>query len=268
MSFGIMGLSAAFAKAGCAHKKKNVLRVVGGTADPTIMGLSCVGNIIITSTKNGETIVRSYANLSDTQVSVLADANTEIIIEGDVTLFRNARDYGGWVGFTSITEFDCSKSALLESVILCKCTSLTSLNLSANTALTSLDCRDCTGLTALDLSANTALTSLHCGACTGLTTLDLSANTALTSLECYACTGLTTLDLSANTALTSLVIGGSESITTIKYPATNEDVSTVIADVITDATAADGTVYTDSAGAYYSTIATAATAKGWTIEQL
>ena len=30
----------------------------------------------------------------------------------------------------------------------------------------------------------------------------------------------------------------------------------------------DGTVYTDSAGAYYSTIADAATAKGWTIEQL
>ena len=42
----------------------------------------------------------------------------------------------------------------------------------------------------------------------------------------------------------------------------------MIATAITDTTAADGTVYTDSAADYYSTIADAATAKGWTIEQL
>ena len=39
-------------------------------------------------------------------------------------------------------------------------------------------------------------------------------------------------------------------------------------DAITNATAADGTVYTDNAADYYSTISDAATAKGWTIEQL
>lgn len=61
---------------------------------------------------------------------------------------------------------------------------------------------------------------------------------------------------------------GSESLKEIKYAATNEDVSTAIADAITNATAADGTVDTDSEGAYYSTIADAATAKGWTIEQI
>ena len=71
-----------------------------------------------------------------------------------------------------------------------------------------------------------------------------------------------------NTALTSLNCSNCPALVSISYPATNEDVATAIADAITNATAADGTVYTDSQGAYYSTIETAATAKGWTIEQI
>ena len=93
-------------------------------------------------------------------------------------------------------------------------------------------------------------------------------NTALTELHCDSCRALTTLDVSKNTALTELYCSSCDKLVSISYPATNEDVSTAIAGAITDATAADGTVYTDSEGAYYSTIADAATAKGWTIEQL
>ena len=115
---------------------------------------------------------------------------------------------------------------------------------------------------------NTALTSLNCSNCPALATLDLSTNTALTSLDCSSCPALATLDLSTNTALTYLNCSNCPALVSISYPATNEDVSTAIAGAITDADAADGTVYTDSAAAYYSTIATAATTKGWTIEQI
>jgi hypothetical protein len=118
------------------------------------------------------------------------------------------------------------------------------------------------------LSTNTALTNLSCNSCYALQELNLSTNTALTNLNCHSCSALQELNLSTNTALTSLDCSSCSALQIIYYPATNEDVSTAIADEITAATAADGTVYTDSNADYYSTIADAATAKGWTIEQL
>jgi hypothetical protein len=98
--------------------------------------------------------------------------------------------------------------------------------------------------------------------------LDLSKNTALDYLDCSNWPGLTTLDLSKNTALTSLNCYGCAALDSIKYAAGNEDVATSIAELITANEALDGTVYTDSEGEYYSTIADAATAAGWTIAQL
>ena len=93
-------------------------------------------------------------------------------------------------------------------------------------------------------------------------------NTALTQLNCNSCYALTALDVSKNTALTQLDCNNCAKLVSISYPATNEDVSTAVAGAITAADATDGTVYTDSAATYYSTIADAATAKGWTIEQI
>ena len=115
---------------------------------------------------------------------------------------------------------------------------------------------------------NTAITMLSCNYCYTLTALDVSKNTALTTLDCSNCYALTALDLSKNTAITELSCDSCAKLVSISYPATNEDVSTAIANAITAADVADGTVYTDSEGAYYSTIADAATAKGWTIEQI
>ena len=95
-----------------------------------------------------------------------------------------------------------------------------------------------------------------------------SDNAALTWLNVDHCFRLSSLDISRNTALTFLSCDGCYGLTEIKYPATNSSVSTSIANAITNAAAADGTVYTDSAADYYSTIATAANNKGWTIAQL
>ena len=103
-----------------------------------------------------------------------------------------------------------------------------------------------TELSSVSVGDNSILKTLSIALNENIEELDLAANTQLQTLYCNSCTGLTD----------------------ISYPATNEDVSTAIAGAITDADAADGTVYTDSAAAYYSTIADAATAKGWTIEQI
>ena len=58
-----------------------------------------------------------------------------------------------------------------------------------------------------------------------------------------------------------------ESVNTIKCKADNQIVCNGIAAAISYATGT-GTLYTDSAGAYFSTLDDAASDKGWTIEQL
>jgi hypothetical protein len=65
-----------------------------------------------------------------------------------------------------------------------------------------------------------------------------------------------------------LTCNGCAALDSIKYAAENEGVAESVADLITANEALDGTVYTNNAGTYYSTIADAATAAGWTITQL
>ena len=200
--------------------------------------ITCTDEITITYISGGVKKTDTYSGLSSTLVSIPCDANTQVVITG------------------AVEDIDLSMQAYLISAKI------------KNTALTYLNCYNCPALATLDLSTNTALTSLDCSSCPALAALDLSTNTALQSLDCYNCPALAALDLSTNTALTYLNCSNCPALAEIKYAAGNEDVSTAIAQAITDATAADGTVYTDSAGAYYSTIATAATTKGWTIEQI
>ncbi|MBO4693431.1 MAG: hypothetical protein J5659_03435 [Clostridia bacterium] len=63
-------------------------------------------------------------------------------------------------------------------------------------------------------------------------------------------------------------LGTYTGVTTIKYPASDSAITTKIADIITNAIAADGVVYTDMNGTYYNLIEDAAGNKGWTVEQL
>ena len=170
------------------------IKVLFPYANPIIGSVSGNDDITVTSIKNGEKISNTYFNPDELAVSVQADANTWVIITGE------------------ITSFDCNNYYVSK---------LTAAN---NTALTSLDCSNCPGLTALDLSTNTALTYLDCSNC-------------------------------ADVAI-------------ISYEAENEDVTNSLTQLITANEVLDGTVYTDSAGTYYSTIADAATAAGWTIAQL
>ena len=108
-------------------------------------------------------------------------------------------------------------------------------------AITWLYC-DNNQLTALDVSKNVSLTELNCNS-NQLTALDVSKNTALNYLECYA-----------NQLITTLSIASAYG---------NASVSTALATLITDATSTTGTlkIY----GGDNTTVHTAATTKGWTV---
>ena len=247
---GIMGDSALFAQlAGRGGRKMPVIKFTSSSDDPYIQSLSCNGTITIESTKDGQPVVETYKDLNLITVNVQADADTEIKISGHVTdLYFTAyseedKDYSG---FTDLSSLDLSETNVLKALSVDYNSGLEELDVTHNTNLQTLIYGDMENLTGIDISKNTKLTYLYCAYCEGITELNLAANTALQYLNCNSCT----------------------SLSDISYSATNNYVSTAIAGAITNAAAADGTVYTDSEGAYYSTIADAATAKGWTIEQL
>ena len=205
--------------------------------DPEIISITGT-DIVVKTIKSGVAHEDTYASLSGDTLSISADKNTEIVIVG------------------SIISLELGTNSYFSSI------------LAQNTSVTNFDCSDSYALQELNLSGNTALTNLECYRCYSLKKLDFSENTTLDSVDCGNDFALRELNLSKNTALTNIDMTGCDAIQVIYCLATNENVSDAIANAITNATAADGTVYTDSAGAYYSTIADAATAKGWTIEQL
>ena len=246
-----MGLSAIMDSVfGRGGRKKPVIKFTSSANDPFVQSLTCKGTITIESIKDGNPVVETYSNLTDTLVNIQADANTEITITGNVikldfAVYNDDPDVDDYEGCFNISTVEVSECRILKSLAVPYCKNITELNLAANTALQYLDCGS-TSITELNLAANTALQTLNCNGCTSITGLNLAANTALQTLYCNGCT----------------------SVSNISYPATNSSVSTAIAGAITKATSSDGTVYTDSAAAHYSTIADAATAKGWTISQL
>ena len=247
-----------FLNNGGNRKAKDGIMLWYAGKNPYIAGVTCTGAITIHSTYNGIATTETYTDLNNAAIAIKADPNTEVYIEGEVTSMSN---------YSSEKRIRCYNTAL-TTLNCSSCPGLTDLNLSANTALTTLNCYSCPGLTNLNLSANTALTSLNCNSFPGLTNLNLSANTALTTLYCYYCPGLTNLNLSANTALTSLSCEYCYYVNTIYAIARNNGVAKKIESAIQSAFATNGTLYINSSDTYASTVISAATAKGWTVENL
>ena len=228
----------------CAGAKLyNVINATFFTANPTITEITCTGDIQVHTIYNGLATTEIYSNLTDTAVSLKADAETLVRIVGDVTAITFPYD-GHYPG-------DTSGQPRLKTIITANCRSLKSLTV-----------KSALNLTSLDLSKNTALTYLDCSYCK-ITSLDLSKNTALTSLYCRECTGITSLDLSKNTALTTLDCTSCTSLTSLRCNAYNEGVTSNLSAEITNATSTTGTVTVFAPLTYASTIKTAATTKGW-----
>lgn len=205
---GVMGNSAIFAQqAGRGGRKIPEISFTSTSDDPFIQSLSCNGQIIIESIKDGAPVINKYYNLDKVMVEIEADSDTIVSIRGYVTellfsVYNDDPDIDDWEGCFDIATINTSNNAILKKLSIALCESIEEL----------------------DLAANTQLQTLYCNSCTGLTS--------------------------------------------ISYPATNSNVSTSVANAITNASSSDGTVYTDSSGDYYNTIETAATAKGWTVEQI
>ena len=231
-------LSPAFLQAAGNTKLFTGVKLFTLAKDPTFSSVSCNGEITVTSIKNGTKHVDTYTDLNEDALNISADANTWITIEGAL-----------------IGDWEMGADYFSKMV-------------ATNTALTSLSCSDCSALQELNLSTNTALTSLSCNGCYTLQELNLSTNTALTSLDCSDCSALQELNLSTNTALTTLNCTSCKKVESISTLCNNSTVATAIAGIISNADENAGVVKTNSDGDYYSTIETAATAKGWTVEPL
>ncbi|MBO5933027.1 MAG: hypothetical protein J6Q19_04805 [Bacteroidaceae bacterium] len=93
--------------------------------------------------------------------------------------------------------------------------------------------------------------------------LDVSSCNTLRSIFGYF-ESLTMLKIGDNLGLTEATFGECEKLKTIYYPAINQNVAEALVTAISYAPA-NGTLYTDANGAYYSTLEAAAQANNWTI---
>ena len=152
-----------------------VMRMTTSVVDQQFFEFSANGVVYIDSIKNGVKVRQTLVSPSYESVTIQNDANTEIVVWGEVTKLNAGDDAN---------------------------TGLTSLDLSKNTALTDLYCSNCTGLTSLDVSKNTALTILSCNGCTGLTSLDVSNTSKINDGDIFTAisTNLKTLKVAGTSA--------------------------------------------------------------------
>lgn len=248
-------LSPAFLQAACAkaQSKVNVIMLNGVMQDPIINSLTCVGEITIESVKNGEPVTETYSDLTTAQVSIQADADSDVVIKGDVTVVEIGEQAEGY-----IKDLVCAKQYVLRT------NALTHIGYISGTAADG----DTSSVEDIDASGCENLEYIACPGCTEMTVLNLTGCSHLEDLICGNCSSLTELDLSACPGIQGVACVGCTALVSILYNASTDDVTTYLADAITAATADNGVLHTDSEGAYYQTLADAATAKGWTIEQL
>ena len=205
--------------------------------------LSASGLVIIESVQGGEKVREMYSALNETNVTINADADTEVVVYGSVTKFTSFTTYP----HNTIKSLDVSKNTALTDLYCGGCTGITSLDVSKNTALTNLYCYGCTGITSLDLSKNTALTTLDCSGCTGLTSLDLSKNTALTNLNCNGCQNLLMLNIK-NTALLEsgeILDQSMANLTTLQVAGTSAWAYELVESWLSDFAPDNGMIYVD-----------------------
>lgn len=195
----------AFLQAACAHaapeppvEENTIIIRLNSSGSFTLSDVSCSGQITIKSISGGAETIKTGQDLEEENISSSADANTDIIITGDVEILSLSP-----MGFQNkVIVFDASK-----------CNSLQRATIG--------------------------------GTQTSLKTLGLPSS-------CTYFLGPTS----------------ASAISSITYPASNSSIASTLSGYINNSSVNNGTLYTDSEGEYYSTIADAATAKGWTIEQL
>lgn len=237
------------------------IKLVSAFNDPVIDVISG-SNIVVSSFKNGEKHTDTYATLSGQNLSITADENTEIIITGDITDIKLSDGDDVQFVYAEISRTNCTTIDFNSCFALKK--AIINSNYSASIVYFSKDYL----LSNVELSDNPNLTSIDFQDCYTIKEIDISESPLVDSLQLYYCMSLEKLIVGRNAVLSSMDVDNVDRVNYLLYGAENEDGSTYLAQIIENSVYTNGTVYTDSQGAYYSTIETAATAKGWTIEQL
>lgn len=189
----------AFLQSACAHAQKPNEIVAHYINNPAMKGIYIwgIGEICVKYMEGGIQKTATFNNPDDEPFGdgIVFDANSDLIIQGDVTRFGIGRPN--------------------------------------NTSLYSVDTSKCHSLLAIN--------DINDDACE---------------------------IIKLNSELTELYVGNLKKISAFYYAANNSAVTDIVKSAITYSTINNGVLHTDSNGAYYTTLAAAATAKGWTIEQL
>lgn len=173
---------------------------VSSSGSPKIHQLSCTGEIIVMSIYQGQPVETTYQDLDQEELSIQADANTEIAIVGNVTEISD---------IDVLTSIDLRACRSLQSLSISS-EELDRINLAGCRQLETLNLAGCTGLTVLDLSQNVLLQSIDLSGCTGLLKLDVTMLSELQSIDVSGCTSLLYLDLTKTKKLSSLNIDGTQ----------------------------------------------------------
>ena len=119
--FGILGLGSAFINAAGRGGKKTEEYIIfkGSTADPSLWNFSGTGEVVIESIKSGQPVVQTFTNpdFEEAGIAIQADANTDIIIKGIVTVISFTDD-----AWTDLTYIDLTHAKSLERFDCVDCT--------------------------------------------------------------------------------------------------------------------------------------------------
>lgn len=202
--------------------------------------ITCSGNIIVTSVKNGDNITTEYSNLTNQNISFENDANTSVSIKGNVLILT------GGTGPFRLQDVD-------------------SITLSNAVHLTDINCFN-SKIASIDTGSAPNLKRINFGSCTNLQQVDFSQNKKLEDLTLSSCVSITSLDIFSNDKLNSLSLYGITNLIRIKVNAINETIATEVAHYISESPVSSGTIVLANIAEYNSVIIDAATEKGWEVQ--
>ena len=238
----------------------NVVTFTTLSADPTIT-LSCSGQIAIHSVSGGIPRTQTYSELNAEDIAIVADANSQVTINGDVTDMFCTNLHG-----CDLLSLDVSRDAELLVLGIEGQNNLVAVDVTHNSKLKALPIQHCSLISDIDVTQNQDLDTLVLVGIPLVTTIDVRNNPHLNTLGIND-VPITDIDLSHNTELGTLVLLNVPDITFIRAYCDVATVTNEIAQAITDATNI-GTVQTNYDGAYFGTINTAAVNAGWTVTNL
>lgn len=250
---------------GLLNFEPTVIKLHTNITNQSIYALKGSGNVHIDYVKNGAVVRATFSNPNYSEGGIVLenDADTDIIIYGDVTHFETYY----LAGDTDLSSVDVSKNNKLVELGVASNLNLEGVNVSNLKELEAMSCYDCQDLTSIDLTQNTKLKIIYIPHCVSLTSLNVSRNTECDRLSINNMPAIILINLSNLENVTSFDGFNDDdypNLTTIQIAGAN----TLIQDRVEHwfenaAVSSSGMLYVDE-NTNQSLIA-AAEAKGWEV---